>query len=224
MEFDELKERSKNKFLLRGASGSGKTYQAVRAALELSINDYNVAYVDTESEGSSTMVNLILSDDTEYEKEYVRNIEYYNVSGYEGLLEWCDHEDGLHERFDVVIIDTLDHKHTYALSRVTDDKKDTGADWNEYSMIYAAEKHMMEKLGKPEVDVIATLDPNSGKSDKPKGAQTNIEGYFSVVMDLDKDDNGWSYVIENYVGRSDLIGNAVQGMSPSDIAVREILQ
>lgn len=207
MEFSELKSSSHVKSLLWANSGRGKTYNSCHTALDVADKGRRVLYIDTEAEGSSTMVRLIESDETDYTKDTVENIEYQQVDSYEELMNYLDPDEGCHDEFDLIVVDTLDHKHTYALKAVTDAKQESDADWNEYAAIYSAEKQVMECIGQPETNILACIDPDSGKHDKPKGAQTNVKGYFTIVVQLTKDGTQeWGYKILNYVGRSDLIG------------------
>jgi hypothetical protein len=203
MEYEELLEQSNLKVLLHGKSARGKTYDAARVGLEVSGEGHSVLYLDTESEGVTTMVNLIESGD--YEESDVENIEYNQVEDLGDLMDYL--EPTTMENYDLVVIDTLDHKHTYALKAVTDAKRSQDADWQEYAAIYAQEKEVMERIGDPNCHILCTLDPESGKGDKAKGVQTNINGYFSIVIKKKKTVDGWAGEIENWVGRSDLMGS-----------------
>lgn len=221
MDFDTLKQTSKVKVLLRGESGYGKTKTSAEIALLCLDAGLDVLYADTESEGSGTLVNLIERGD--WDEDVVENLTYRQVDDYGDLEDVLEQQ----ERFDLVVIDTLDHKHSYALKGVTDAKRSSDADWNQYPQIYSAEKQIMEKIGKPDANIIATLDPSSGKMDKPKGAQTNIHGYFSIVIDLKKSGNEWINTITNWIGRSEVIGkgtdNLAEGIS-SEIIERSQLE
>lgn len=203
MEYDDLLSQSKLKVLLEGKSGRGKTRTACKVVLEILDNGNDVLYLDTEAEGSETIVNLI--EDGDYSEDVVENLQYERVENYEDLVEAMSRA----EDYDLMVLDTLDHKHSYVLKAVTDAKRDADADWNEYATIYSEEKELMNTLGDPDTNIIATLDPDSGKRDKPKGAQTNIRGYFSAVIELRKQGDGeWGHKIINWVGKSDWIGKA----------------
>lgn len=208
MQFQELKQQSVVKVLFRGKSGRGKTLDAAKLALELSKRGAKVIYGDTEAEGSTTIVNLVERGD--YSEEDVENIQYERVSSYDELEALVSPEN--QEKFDLIIIDTLDHKHSYALREVSNDKRAADTDWNQYPTIYSLEKDLMDRIGKSETNILATLDPDSGKMDKPKGTQTNIHGYFSIVCDLQKAGDDWSTTIRNWVGRSDIIGSPAEGL------------
>lgn len=212
MNFDTLKAQSNMKVLLRGKSGSGKTRTASVVSLRVSSSGGKVLYLDTEQEGSTTMVNLVESDGTDFDESDVENIEYVLVSSFDEYMDYIDPENGYHDEFDLIVVDPLDHKHTYALRKVVEQQEAQSADWNEYARIYDVEKSMMEKLQKPKTNILGTIDPESGKSDKPKGAQVNIVGYFGVVFDLYRDGEGWGNKVRNYVGKSDVIGNEVGNM------------
>jgi hypothetical protein len=205
MELDELKRQSWIKVLLKGKSGRGKTRMCSKIALTLSRDGISVLYVDTESEASTTMVKFI--EDGEYEESDLQNVTYKQVSDYDSLVDHIG--DDAQEEYDVIIVDTLDHKHTFALEKVTGEKRKANADWNQYPQIYSREKEIMEALSKPSCNIIATLDPDSGKVDKPKGAQTNIHGYFNIVIKLIKDGDSWGNKTRNYVGWSDAIGKKI---------------
>lgn len=203
MQFKKLKQQSNIKVLLEGKSGRGKTMTSVKTAIHLLSEGHSVLYIDTESEGSETFVNLI--EDGDYEKSIVENLEYCRADDYNALVEAINRS----EDYDLMILDTIDHKHSYVLKAVTEAKRDSDADWNQYPQIYSEEKELMSALGNPDTNIIVTLDPDSGKRDKPKGAQTNIRGYFSVVVELRKQGEGeWGHKILNWVGRSDWIGKA----------------
>lgn len=203
MQFEDLKQQSNLKVLFEAPSGYGKTYSAVKVVLELLESEKEVLYIDTEAEGSETLVNLIEAGD--HDEEVVEHLDYVRAEDYD-TLESAIQKGG---DYDLMVVDTLDHKHSYVLKAVAGAKRDSDADWNEYPQIYSEEKELMNQLGDPETNVIATLDPNSGKDDKPKGAQTNISGYFSAVIELRKQGEGeWGHKIRNWVGKSDWIGKA----------------
>jgi archaellum biogenesis ATPase FlaH len=203
MEFEELKRKSNKKILLYGQTMRGKTVSSSRIALGLASEGIKVKYVDTESEGSSTLVKLIESG--EFDEEDVENIEYVVVDNYDELVSEIEEEGGTHDEFGLVVIDSLDHKHSFALKKVTDAKMKSEADWNEYPAIYSTEKQIMEIISKPKTNILATLDPDSGSEDKPKGAQTNIKGYFSIVVELQRGDEKYAGTIENWIGRDEVI-------------------
>ena len=206
MELQELKQKSNSKILLRGESGSGKTNRACKLALRVSREGGDVLYVDTEAEGSTTMVNLVESQDAPYDESDLANVEYVQAGSYGELMDNIGNSDGRQAAFDLVVVDTLDHKHSYVLKHVTDAKRESGADWQEYASIYAEEKELMEQIGKPEANIVATLDPSSGGMDKPKGAQTNVHGYFTIVLDLMVTEDDYKNKIRNWVGHGDKRG------------------
>lgn len=161
----------------------------------------DVLYVDTETEGSGTILHLI--DKEDYPEDIVENLEYVRTEGYSDLIKRIEES----EDYDLLVIDTLDHKHSYVLKEVANAKRDSGADWNEYPQIYGEEKEVMRMLGEVNTNILATVDPESGSSDKPKGAQTNIQGYFTSVTELrKKGEQEWSHKIINWMGRSEWIG------------------
>lgn len=222
MDFQELKQKSQLKVLLRGKSGRGKTYRASDIALRVSREGGDVLFIDTEAEGSTTLVNLVESETNDYGPEDVENIEYVQAENYDDLIEHLDPESGRHDEYDLVILDTVDHKHSYVLKHVTDAKRDSGADWQEYASIYAEEKEVMEKIGKPRTNILCTLDPESGGMDKPKGSETNVHGYFSVVVDLMKNGDEWGNKIRNWVGLERAIG--VQADNLNEKIVEEVTE
>lgn len=204
MKLEELKSYSNIKVLFRGKSGRGKTRLAAVVALGVANEGKNVLYLDTEAEGATTLVKLV--EDGEYPEEAVETLEYVQVEGYNSFVEHIDKD--VQKDYDLVVIDTLDNKHSYVLKEITDSKLESEADWNQYPMIYSKEKQIMETIGQPRANIVATLDPDSGSNQKPKGAQTNIHGYFSAVIDLVKDGDEFSHVIRNFVGHGEAIGNA----------------
>jgi hypothetical protein len=203
MDIQELKKQSFLKVLLQGRSGRGKTRTACVVVLKSLSEGATVKYVDTESEGSTTLVQLI--DQLDYDEDVVEGLDYEQVGSYESFKSAIlDGED-----YDVTVVDTLDHKHSFVLKEVSEAKTAADADWNEYPQIYSHEKELMETVSKLQTNVIATIDPDSGKDNKPKGAQTNVMGYFNIVASLYRDGNDWSHTIDNWVGRSDLIGGEI---------------
>ena len=206
MELQELKKQSNIKVLLRGKSGRGKTYRAVVVALNVCDAGGKVLYIDTEAEGSTTMVSLIEDEDTDFDEDTIDTLDYRQCESYDEMMSLLDKDNGIQEKFDLVVIDTLDHKHSYVLKHITDEKRDADADWNEYAQIYSEEKEFMEEIGKPKANIIATIDPDSGSMSKPKGAQTNVHGYFTAVIDLTKEGDGWSHKIRNWVNKGEAIG------------------
>lgn len=161
----------------------------------------SVLYADTEAEGSATMLNLI--EGGGWDESIVEGMEYRRVEGYDDLMKTI----GMAGDYDLFILDTLDHKHSYVLKEVADAKRDNDADWNEYPQIYGEEKEIMRSLVDVDSNIIATMDPESGSKDKPKGAQTNIRGYFTAVVEMKKSgEQEWSHKIINWLGRSDWIG------------------
>lgn len=203
MEFEELKRKSNKTILLHGPTMRGKTMSASNIALSLASQGVKVKYVDTESEGSSTMVELV--ERGKFTEDAVENIEYVVVDDYDEFVNEISKEKGVHDEYGLIVIDSLDHKHSFALKKVTDAKMKSEADWNEYPAIYSTEKQVMEIISKPGTNILATLDPDSGSDDKPKGAQTNIKGYFSIVIGLERGDDVYAGTIENWIGRDDII-------------------
>jgi len=211
MELQELKQKSNIKVLLEGQSGRGKTQTSCEIALDVLDRGGSVLFLDTEAEGSTTLVELI--DKHGYDEDIVDELEYKQVDDLATLkqqLESCSD-------YDLLVVDTLDHKHSYVLKSVTDAKRESDADWQEYASIYSEEKEVMELIGKPRTNIIATIDPDSGSRDKPKGAQTNIRGYFTVVLRMMRSEEEWTHKIVNWVGHGDKIGmahpNIVQKLS-----------
>lgn len=218
MKFQDLKRQSNTKILLRGKSGRGKTNAASKIALRVSRNGGKVLYLDTEAEGSTTMVSLV--ENGEFEESDVENLTYKRIESYDNLMEQISEDN--QEKHDLIVVDTLDSKHTFALEKVTNSKMASNADWNQYPAIYSREKQVMETLGKPKCNILCTLDPDSGKMDKPKGAQTNIHGFFTVVMDMTKNGDSWGNVTRNFVGRGDWIGKKVPDVD--EVLADEVLQ
>lgn len=210
MKFEELKKYSHIKILIRGKSGRGKTRTACHIALAVANEGKDVLYVDTEAEGATNMVALIEAN--EFPKEATKTLEYEQVSGYDEFFSYISHET--QKDYDLVVIDTLDHKHSFVLKAVTDAKLEADADWNQYPRIYSKEKDVMETIGQPETNIVATLDPDSGSNQKPKGAQTNIHGYFSAVIDLTKNGDKFDNIIRNFVGKGDKIGKSAKNLEP----------
>jgi len=216
MQFEELKKQSNLKVIFEAKSGYGKTYTTAKVVLKLLDEGKEVLYIDTEAEGSETLINLI--EDGDWSESVVEGLDYFRAENYSTLVEAISRGSD----YDLMVVDTLDHKHSYVLKAVAGAKRDSDADWNEYPQIYSEEKELMAMLGDPDTNIIATLDPDSGKRDKPKGAQTNIRGYFSAVIELRKQGDGeWGHKIINWVGKSDWIGKAVPDLP--EVVAEEIL-
>lgn len=202
MKLEEIKQQSNQKVLLRGKSSLGKTLAACMVALNVSEEGHKVKYVDTEAEGSTTIVHLVESG--QYDEESVENVEYVQADSYDHLSEHISYNR--QAEFDLLVVDTLDHKHTYSILKVNDDNRAVSADWNKYPDIYGYEKAIMDTLGKAKTNILCTLDPESGSMDKPKGTQTNIHGYFNIVVDLKWSGDDRVSMIRNWIGRNDWIG------------------
>ena len=110
---------------MRGKSGRGKTDTSCRIVVELLSRGADVIYVDTESEGANTIVKLVENGD--YDDDIVENLEYVQVSTYDALTQSLERQ-GDH---DVMVVDTLDHKHTFAIKGVTYAKRESDADENQ---------------------------------------------------------------------------------------------
>ncbi len=206
MDFQELKSKAKKKALLRGESATGKTMTASQTTMRVLDSGYEVKYIDLESEGRDTIVKLV--EDGEYEEEVVSGLDYVQPDDYEDF----ESELSRGSNFDLVVIDPMDHKHTMVLKHVSDAKTKADADWNEYPQIYSGEKQIMESISNMDTNVLCTLDPDSGKEDKPKGAQTNIHGYYSIVVDLYRGGDEWQHKVFNWIGRPDLIGGSINNV------------
>lgn len=216
MKFEEIKQNSVMKVVLRAQSGRGKTYSSCVVAMEVSKLGGDVLYIDTEAEGSTTIVQLVESG--EYEEEDVEGIEYRQADSYDSLMRLISDEK--QQDYDLVVVDTLDHKHSYAINQVVDDPKHESPDWNMYPNIYSLEKNIMETLGKAKTNIIATIDPESGSADKPKGCQTNVIGYFSIAIDIKQGGEGRVYQVRNWVGKDNWIGKSQPKLK--EVLVKEI--
>jgi hypothetical protein len=168
-----------------------------------------VLYVDTEAEGSTTMVALVEDEDTEFEKGDVENIEYERVNEFSEYMEYLHPDNGYQDEYDLIVVDTLDHKHTYAIKEVVGDVKIDEVDFNQWNPIYDKQKKMMEVINDPRTNILATIDPDSGKMDKPKGTQTNVHGYFNIVIDLMYNSGEYKNKIRNWVNKGEHRGKAV---------------
>lgn len=209
MKLQELKKQTNEKFLLRGKSARGKTDTAGRVALRVADEGRDVKYIDTESEGASTLVKLI-EGENEFTEDMLENVEYVKVNDYDDFIDELSLEE--QNKYDLVIVDTFDHKHNYATRKVMEDvieddedNEKMEPDWNMYPEIYSREREIMELVNNPRTNMLGTLDPDSGKMDKPKGCQTNIHGYFTCVLDLKKSNGEYQDKVVNWVGKSDWI-------------------
>jgi len=217
MELEELKKKSSAKVLLRGESGSGKTLNACKVALAVLDKGYNVRYIDMESEGSDTLVKLVETGG--YDEDVVSGLEYVEVDSYDEFMSGMTTLGDV----DLLVIDPMDHKHTYVLREVADAKTKSDADWNEYPQIYDQEKKIMSAISDMNTNVVCTLDPDSGKDSKPKGAQTNIHGYYGVVVDLYRQGDDWAHKVDNWIGRGDLIGGEINNVEVHQAITKEVL-
>lgn len=199
---NDLRQQSTYKVLFRGESGTGKTMKSCRITIECLKRGLSVKFVDTEAEGSTTLVNLV--EENSVDEDVLENLTYVQVSNYNELAEHISEE--VQRKFDLLVLDTLDHKNTFAERAVTQSDLAENPDWNQYPEIYARERAVMETLSNAECSVVSTIDPESGKGNKKKGIQTNVNGFFTAVIILYRDGQEFTHKIENYVGRSDLIG------------------
>lgn len=221
MDIDDLRSKSHIKILFRGFSGTGKTLNSCIVALEVAKEGGRVKYIDTEDEGSETIVDMV--DSGWYDSDLEGEIEYTRVTGAKEFFDEFPEEDQCD--WDLVVVDTLDHKHTYALRVVTDERKKSDVNWNQFPAIYDAEKSFMQAVGQPDTHIVASIDPESGKSDKPKGTQVNVDGYFDIVVRLQRGDNvDWEGVVENFVGDLDnnYIGKKASGDNLRDFVRQEV--
>lgn len=221
MDLEELRGKSFIKELVRGKSGRGKTYAISRAAIDLSKEGLDVMYADTESEGAMTLLKLVETGG--YKEGDIRNIHYEQTWSYEDVMGVLSTSN--QKRYDVIVLDTLDHKHTYAINSYVEEASDTRSDvdWSEWTAIHDLEKQMMEKISKPKTNIIATIDPDSGKMEKPKGVQTNVHGYFNLVVDMMKNgDDDWSHIVRNYVCGERYIGKTTPNVV--DLLKKEIVK
>lgn len=201
MDVSELQELTQKRILLEGPSGYGKTYTSCQVALGVLEAGGSVMYVDTETEGSGTILNVMR--DQGHDDEVIEDLEYQRVDDYDGMKNAIERASG----FDLMVFDTLDHKHSYVLKAVADAKRDNDADWNEYPQIYGEEKEVMRAMGSIGTNVVATIDPESGSDSKPKGAQTNIRGYFTAVVEMRKPaEDEWGHKVIAWMDHPEWIG------------------
>lgn len=218
MELSELRQKSSAKVLIRGPSGSGKTINSAEIALTVAGEGYDVLFADMESEGSDTMLKLV--EHGEYSEEDLATLSYREIGSYDAFMKAINDASG----FDLLVLDPMDHKHTYVLREVAEAATKSGADWNEYPQIYDQEKKIMSGISDMNTNVVCTLDPESGKKDKPKGAQVNIHGYYGIVVDVFKSGDSWGHKIDNWIGRSDLIGGELTNTELHEAISKEILE
>lgn len=207
MKLNEIKSQANKKVLLRGESGRGKTQTSVKVAITVSAAGHDVLYVDTETEGAETIATMVEAG--EHTEDEIENIDYQQATNYDEFMDLIVEEN--HKDYDLMIVDTLDHKSTYAQMEEADAQKASDVEWSEWFGVYETEKDIMETLNKPRTNIIATLDPQSGSMDKEKGVQTNIHGYFNVVVELKKHGDEYTNRVRNFVGRGDVIGNELGG-------------
>lgn len=218
MDIQELKEMSNTSVLLRGKSGRGKTRNAVKVSLQILQVGGRVLYAESESQASKTFLKAI--EDGDLEEGVVEELVLTQMNSYEDMKNVISKAPD----YDLVVLDPLDHKHGFVLKEVTDAKTKADADWNEYPQIYSHEKELMQDISKVDANVLATLDPESGKKNKPKGTQTNIHGYFDCVVDLYRDGDDWSHRVENWIGRNDLVGAEIGSIPIWEALFDEIRQ
>jgi len=205
MELDELKQKSNLKVLLRGKSGYGKTYNECKVALRVSGDGCDVLYIDTEAGAPNTMIRMV--EDGEFDEDDLENIEHEQCESYDDLISLVERDT--QREYDLVVVDTLDDKHTWAMEEVVGKMATGGDDFGIYPQIYDREKKIMESIRRPRTNVLASIDPDSGKMDKPKDCQVNVHGRFTVVVDLSKDGNSYGNVVRNWVANGSAVGKSI---------------
>lgn len=205
MDYQDIKPQANKKVLLRGSSSLGKTYTCVHVAILVAKEGYNVLYVDTETEGAETIVSLVESD--VYSEDDVENLDYHQANEYDEFMSLIEDEN--QHNYALMIVDTLDHKESFAQLHEKDTQLGSEIEWSEWFGVRETEKKVMETLNKPSCNVIATIDPESGSMEKQKGVQTNVHGYFNVVVDMKRHNGEYTNVVSNFVGRDGVIGNTI---------------
>jgi len=197
----EIQKIVRKKDLYSGGSGTGKTHSALFDMLGLiSAGMAKTAVIIDCEAGAIDEMEALMTGESEYANQNVfqklfESVEYHPVS------TWSEYKKLALSGVDVVLIDTLNHKHVLARHHIKDEIQKAGTvkvgkemvkltdpdswtlDWEHYNQVYELETRFMEQLMHCGSHVIATLDPNLGKSNKQKGEQNAVDGYFSLIVD-----------------------------------------
>lgn len=211
MEYEQLLEKTNRKVHLKGVSNTGKTFTASKVVVNCLRAGMEVCVGDLEDSVVKTIVNIIESNDVD--KEVVGNLEMVEVESFDDLIELTERG----QEFDLVVFDPLDHKHSLAAEHSLDVKTEADIEWNEYHLVYSWEKEVMKRINKMECNVITTIDPESGSSDKDKGVQANIHGYHDIVISLILNGDEHTNKVRKWLGKEDIsgspVGNLTEGLS-----------
>ena len=205
---DSVKKMVKNKVLLRGDSGSGKTHCALKVSFLFSENGKRVCYVDPEWGCQKEIVELVNSG--EIGEEQLENIEIYVTPKWKtdkvievdegvylgGFVNVFDELDG-----DLVVIDSMSelmaiHKRYleqkfiaqgyYIPKEKEVEIKDPDTftlPFQHYTKIYDELVGMVYKLLMRRGHVLCTVHP-IGDSDSRKRVEQNIDRKFDTIIEL----------------------------------------
>jgi len=198
---EQIQKIVRKKDLFTGGSGGGKTHTALFDMLGLISAGMakSAVIIDCEA-GTIDEMEALMSGESEFGnaelfQQLLEPVEYHAVS------TWSEYKKLALSGADAVLIDTLNHKHVLARHHIKDEIQKSGEikvgsgmvkltdpdswtlDWEHYNQVYELETRFMEQLMHCGSHIIATLDPNLGKSNKQKGEQNSVDGYFSLIID-----------------------------------------
>lgn len=208
MKVDSIRKMVKNKVLLRGESGSGKTHCALQVAFLFSRNGKKVTYVDPEWGCQKEIVELMSAG--VISEADIENIELYVTAKWKtdevreidegvyfgGFVDVFDRLDG-----DLIVIDSMSelmaiHKNYleqkfisqgYYIPRENPvEIKDPDVftlPFQSYTKIYDELVGMVYKLLMSRGHIVCTMHP-IGDSESRKRVEQNIERKFDTIIDL----------------------------------------
>lgn len=183
---EELRKRYKLKILLKGVTGSGKTFNAVQAASEVARRGWKVLYLDNERSSEEELQKL---DD-----KILENIIYENFKNYKAIMDYIKkYSIEQRDRLKLIIIDPmplveltrlsardafLDQGYYYLGEKKVDiDNKETfDLRGFMYQLSTTYQLKLLDEIVNCDQDIICTLmTPNKHEMD--------YDGKFSIIIE-----------------------------------------
>jgi len=195
MNIEELKKQRKVKILLEGNTGSGKTFTAVKLAIELAKAGKKIKYIDTEY-GATEQFILELDG---VAPEITDKIEYVVNSDFKSIMRAFSNFEG----FDYVVLDGLDDLYYTNIDYIENKIIEAGSylngeklvkvkdietftlPWNMYSKIYSSLSSSLYRLLNSNCNFIVCFK-SLGTSDAKERIEERIKAKFDTVIYLEK--------------------------------------
>ena len=231
MKVDSLKKKVKNKVLLRGESGTGKTHCALRVSFLFSESGKRVCYVDPEwgcqkeilelynagaiSDEHIENIEIYITPKWKSEKEEVRELDEGVYLG--GFVNVFDRLDG-----DLIVIDSMSelmniHKRYLEQKFISQgyyipkekeveikDPDTFTLPFQHYTKIYDELVGMVYKLLMRRGHMLCTMHP-IGDSDSRKRVEQNIDRKFDTIIELystvENNEKTWFGIVKKNRGK-----------------------